>query len=95
MESGFVRDAQTEGEGMMDAMGQQVLGWVMFVVGGAMLFLFGFIEVNLPGLIFGMALLVSGSVFINAGCIVVTLQDNRPLKGEADAETRKKNNIEP
>lgn len=51
----------------------KILGWILFVLGAVMLILFGFFEVNVPGLIFGSALLVSGSVFAAAAYLAKEL----------------------
>lgn len=55
----------------------QVFGWLLFVAGTILLFLAGFVGssgiANLPGVIFGMALLVSGSIFAAAGYVVQQL----------------------
>ena len=56
----------------------QVFGWLLFVAGAIFLFLTGFVGssgiANLPGVIFGMALLVSGSIFAAAGYVVEQLK---------------------
>lgn len=56
----------------------QVFGWLLFVVGAIFLFFSGFVGssgiANLPGVIFGMALLVSGSIFAAAGYVVEKLK---------------------
>lgn len=70
----------------------QIFGWLLFFVGGVFLFLSGFVGVsgiaNLPGVILGMALLVSGSVFAAAGYMVEELKSPaQTVKSHAPEET--------
>ena len=75
----------------------QVFGWILFIVGALFLFFSGFVGVsgiaNLSGVILGMALLVSGSIFAAAGYVVEELKrptkTNKPVAPVENAEPQK------